>query len=269
MGEISPARYRAGAGEPLVLLHGLTGTWRLWQPVLPELAARFDVLVPTLPGHFGGPPMRSPGPFSLDDIAAAIEDELTAQGIATAHLVGSSLGGAVALELAKRGRARSVIGFAPGFDWLPGDAEQRRLARHLRRQQQRTRASEARLDSVMRWAVLRRWALSRSMCHGERVSPSAAADMARASIRCTIAESVLEAIGAGAAGLDGLDRIAVPTLIAWPQRDRLTPRSKHGARFEREIPGVTMRLLPGVGHLPMYDDPALVASTIIEWVAGC
>lgn len=56
MGEASPALYRTGSGEPLVLLHGFTGTWRHWRPLLAELAARYEVIAPTLAGHDGGPP---------------------------------------------------------------------------------------------------------------------------------------------------------------------------------------------------------------------
>ena len=56
MAELSPALYRAGAGEPLVLIHGFTATWRCWLPVLGLLVPRFEVIVPTLHGHDGGPP---------------------------------------------------------------------------------------------------------------------------------------------------------------------------------------------------------------------
>ena len=49
------AQHRGGAGEPLVLVHGFTDTWRTWELVLPALEARHDVLAVTLPGHAGGP----------------------------------------------------------------------------------------------------------------------------------------------------------------------------------------------------------------------
>ena len=56
MPELSPALYRAGEGEPLVLIHGFTATWRCWLPVLGLLVPRFEVIAPTLHGHDGGPP---------------------------------------------------------------------------------------------------------------------------------------------------------------------------------------------------------------------
>ncbi|HMD52712.1 MAG TPA: alpha/beta fold hydrolase, partial [Solirubrobacteraceae bacterium] len=73
MAEISPAVYRAGAGEPLVLVHGFTATWRMWGPLLGELVARYEVIAPTLPGHDGGPPLDFDGPFELTQMADALE----------------------------------------------------------------------------------------------------------------------------------------------------------------------------------------------------
>src|SRR3954453_2105201 len=122
MPEISPALYRAGEGEPLVLIHGFTATWRCWLPVLGELVPRFDVIAPTLRGHDGGadlPPHGEPPPIAR--AADFLEEHLDMLGVGTAHLAGNSLGGALALELAKRGRARSVVGISPGGGIRPGD----------------------------------------------------------------------------------------------------------------------------------------------------
>src|SRR5688500_9054783 len=113
MAEISDARFRAGHGEPLVLIHGFTATWRCWAPLIADLVPRFDVLAPTLAGHDGGPVHPGDVPMTIAGAAELFERELDAQGIDTAHLVGNSLGGALAVELARRGRARSVIALAP------------------------------------------------------------------------------------------------------------------------------------------------------------
>jgi pimeloyl-ACP methyl ester carboxylesterase len=64
MSEISPALYRAGEGEPVVLLHGFTGTWRHWRPVLADLVARYEVIAPTLAGHDGGAPFPKDSPVT-------------------------------------------------------------------------------------------------------------------------------------------------------------------------------------------------------------
>src|ERR1051325_9931146 len=98
--------HRGGAGPPLVLLHGFMDTWRTWELVLPALEREHDVLAPTLPGHAGGPPL--PDPLSADSLARSVEGVMDHAGFDTAHIVGNSLGGYVALQLAARGRARTV-----------------------------------------------------------------------------------------------------------------------------------------------------------------
>jgi pimeloyl-ACP methyl ester carboxylesterase len=266
MSEISGTRYLTGSGEPLLLLHGFTGTWQLWRPILADLAARFEVLAPTLPGHDGGPTIALDGPFNRGFLAQWAEQELDRIGADKAHVVGNSMGGALALELAKRGRARSVVTLASGFDWLPGDPVGPRLAKHFRRQLARTRSSEANLERVMRLAWLRRCVLRTSMVHGDRLPPDVAVAMARATINCTIAEAGIDAVESGGAAVRDLNLVEAPTLIAWPGSDRLIPHTQHGDRFGQEIPNVTVRVLPQVGHLPMYDDPTLVTSTIVDWI---
>ena len=100
---VEPA-YRAGSGEPLVLLHGFTDTWRTWTRLLPALQSRHEVLAWTLPGHWGGEPWDQTMPYSARALLAVVEHQFDDLGIERAHLVGSSLGGWLALQLATRGR---------------------------------------------------------------------------------------------------------------------------------------------------------------------
>src|SRR5690242_13702662 len=104
-------QHRGGAGEPLVLVHGAMDSWRTWELALPALERVHDVLAVTLPGHAGGPPLDGP----IDDLsmARAVENAMDEAGFDTAHIAGNSLGGFVALQLAARGRARSVVALAP------------------------------------------------------------------------------------------------------------------------------------------------------------
>ena len=113
------AQHRGGSGTPLVLLHGFTDTWRTWDLVLPALQRRHDVLAPTLAGHAGGP--RLTGPLTETLLVEAIEQAMDDAGFATAHIAGNSLGGYLALQLAARGRARSVVALAPAGGWADGD----------------------------------------------------------------------------------------------------------------------------------------------------
>ena len=267
MPELSRSVYRAGEGEPLVLLHGFTGTWMHWRPVLADLVPRFEVIAPTLAGHYGGPPFPTDGPLTLAAAADSLERHLDELGVGVAHLVGNSMGGTLAIELAARGRARSVVAISPGAGWLPDSGESERVARFFVRQTRMLRASRSQLERIMRAPWRRRLAFADVMRHGELVSPTDAVGMARAALGCEIVDVVVGALRGGTDAVPkDLERIAVPVLLAWGGRDRLLPLASCSARFRAEIPGVQLRTLPAVGHVPMWDDTRLVSDTIADWV---
>ena len=97
--------YAGGAGTPLVLLHGVGGTWRVWRPVLPLLERWHAVFAPTLPGHCGAERLAAGVVPSVHALADGVVEQLDRAGIDQAHIAGNSLGGWIALELARRGRA--------------------------------------------------------------------------------------------------------------------------------------------------------------------
>ena len=267
MAEISPALYRAGSGEQIVLLHGFTGTWRHFRPLLGDLVARFEVIAPTLSGHHGGPAFPPGTPLTLEGAADLLESQLDELGVESAHIVGNSMGGALALELAKRGRARTVVALAPGGGWNPGDGEAQRLSRYFARQIRLTRRLGRRLEVPMRRPSFRHGALRDIMRHGELVSPSEAADMVRSSLDCSIADHVIAALDRDeGVTVHDLDRITCPVLLATPEHDRILPAARHAPRYRAEIPAVHPRVLLGCGHVPMWDDTPLVLNTIIDFV---
>jgi pimeloyl-ACP methyl ester carboxylesterase len=267
MAEISSSLYRAGKGEPVVLLHGFTGHWRHWKPVLADLGARYEVIAPTLSGHKGGP--AYPSGMGLEKVADAgdsLERHLDELGVGTAHFVGNSMGGALAIELAKRGRARSVVAFSPGGGWELGGAEPERIARFFARQMRMVRISRKQIPRLMRRPGARKLAMRDIMRHGERISPGDAVDLSLDPLGCTVVNDVLTSLRAGRAHVEDLDQVAAPTLIAWAELDRILPLATCSARFRREIPHAEFRVLPRVGHVPMWDDTSLVVKTITDWV---
>lgn len=266
MPEISPSLYRAGSGEPVVLLHGFTGTWHHWRPVIADLVVRYDVIAPTLAGHAGGPPFPVDGPLTIEAAADHLCGHLDDIGVADAHFVGNSMGGALAIELAKRGRARSVVALAPGGGWEPGSPESQRLARFFTRTVRMSKAAAPRAHQIMRRPGSRKLALRDVMRHGEHVQPTDAVDLLRDSIRCAVIDEVITSLREGTPTLKDLDRVTAPVLLAWPQFDRILPMPLHSPRLRREIPGNEFRVLPGTGHVPMWDDSRLVVKTICEWV---
>jgi pimeloyl-ACP methyl ester carboxylesterase len=268
MAEISPALYRAGGGEPLLLLHGFTGTWQHWRPLLGELVARYEVIAPTLAGHDGGGALPAGMSLNFAGSADLLEAHLDELGLDTVHVVGNSMGGALALELAKRGRARSVIALAPAGGWTVGDGEAQRLARFFARQLRATRITGARMAAIVRRPGARRLALRDVMRHGELVAPADALQLAQSALRCAVAADAIAALAADREDLTlgELQRIACPVRLASPQFDRVLPAERHAPRYRREIPGVDAVTLAGCGHVPMWDDAHLVTRTITEFV---
>jgi pimeloyl-ACP methyl ester carboxylesterase len=265
--EISPALYRAGDGEALLLLHGFLGTWHHWRPVLGDLVARYEVIAPTLAGHDGGPPYPVSTPMTLTAATDLLESHLDELGVGTAHVVGNSAGGALALELAKRGRAHSAVAISSSGGWTQGDGEAQRVARFFARQIRVTRAAAPLLATVMRRPEVRRVGLFKIMRHGELVATSDAVDLARASLHCPIAGRVLGALRSDrGVSLEDLGRVRCPVLLVWPQLDRVLPAERNAPRLRREIPGVESLTLAGCGHVPMWDDTHLVVQTISEFV---
>jgi pimeloyl-ACP methyl ester carboxylesterase len=269
MAEISPSLYRAGEGEPVVLLHGFTGHWRHWKPVLADLVARYEVIAPTLSGHNGGPAYPSGmGLEKIGDAGDSLERHLDQLGVGTAHFVGNSMGGALALELAKRGRARSVVAISPGGGWEPSSREPERIARFFARQMRMVRASRKRIPRLMGRPGTRKLAMRDIMRHGELIPPPDAVEMSLDPLGCTVVTAVLESLRAGRGHLEDLDQVTAPTLIAWAELDRILPLATCSARFRREISNAEFRILPRVGHVPMWDNTRLVVRTITEWVDG-
>jgi pimeloyl-ACP methyl ester carboxylesterase len=270
MSEVSPAIYRAGSGEQVVLLHGFTAAWGIWRPVLADLVARYEVIAPTLPGHDGGPSYPSEQPITFERSTDAVEGLLDDIGVSTAHFVGNSMGGGIALELAKRGRARSVVALAPAGGWSQGDGEGPRIGSFFAKQIKMLKRTHAWSERIMRRPGTRRLAFREIMRHGELVSPPDAAGISQAALRCSISARAIQALHADEAGLTigELERIACPVLLATPQFDRVLPGPRHAPRYRREIPGVKTITLHDCGHVPMWDDTDFVTKLIVEHVDG-
>lgn len=252
--------YEGGAGPPLVLLHGLGATWHIWKPALAMLEARHRVIAPTLPGHDGGAPLL-PG---AEPTVAAMCETLIAQfrrrGIESAHVVGNSLGGWLALELARRGFATSVVVFSPAGAWRTPD-DYRKVARPFRFFFAITPLVLSLTAPFLGSAALRRKLAHRSMDHGERIPAPEFRAMLRAMGRTRILPALLKTMGR-----DGpMAPLAsnVPIRIAWGEHDRVIPFPVYGAPMLERARAAERITLPAAGHVPMYDDPHAVATAIL------
>ena len=254
--------FHDGSGEPLVLLHGFTDTWRGWTPVLPSLTAHHEVFAWTLPGHLDAEPWDPSVPVSISALVDSVERQLDALGLGQVHLAGNSLGGWLSLEIAARGRARSVVGVCPALGWQRGSAEERHVARFFRRSQMLVNRFDNLLPSVARHPTLRRIAMRDVVADGRKVPAEDALTLFLGVKGCSIVPQVLDLVGSGEPF--DLGPITCPVRILYGSRDRILRWPEHYERMRQLLPDAEWVRLPGLGHVPMWDSPAAVASAILE-----
>jgi pimeloyl-ACP methyl ester carboxylesterase len=258
------AQHRGGSGSPLVLLHGITGTWPIWRPVLAGLERHHEVLAPTLPGHWGGPPLEGGDEVSLARLADATERILDHNGIETAHIVGNSLGGWLSIELGRRGRARSVTALSPAGGWSTA-ADVRRVVRLLSNAQRMlTYRERLGMQALFRRPRFRRLSLASAMEHGDRVPPAEAWLMIEGAAECEVFAGFMDWVKTAAPLAAAVAQQSYPIRIAWAERDKTIPFKRYGVPLLAAMAGAEETTLRGVGHVPMYDDPELVIRTIVE-----
>jgi pimeloyl-ACP methyl ester carboxylesterase len=173
--------FRGGSGTPLVLLHPGGTSWRVWMPLLPLLTDGRDVFAPTLAGHLGGPPLP-PGQVRFATFADIVERQLDQQRIDVADIVGNSIGGATAFELACRGRARRLVSIAPMGKQT--DAQAERLVSGIPRAHRAARRTRPAVMPALALPAARRRVLAPMMAHGNRVTPSLARHIVHAYTWC-------------------------------------------------------------------------------------
>ena len=257
------ASYKGGSGEPMLLLHGFTDTWRAWTAVLPALEAHHAVFAPTLPGHHGGPSFEDGAPTTIESSVDMVERQLDEEGIERAHIVGNSLGGWAALELGVRGRALSVVALCPGGGWYPGSREQRAIARFFAQNNRMLRMGRPMIHTIASRPRLRYLALRELVAHPERVNATAACAMFEGAAECAIVEDALALSKTGNMFSD-LGDIDCRVRIAYGTHDRLIRWPNYYTRMKQLLPDAEYVALEGMGHVPMWDDPAGVAKVILE-----
>jgi pimeloyl-ACP methyl ester carboxylesterase len=259
--ELTPS-HRAGTGTPLLLLHGIGAIWRVWSPVLPYLEPHHDVIVPTLAGHGGGPPLDPQTAPSIQALTDAVEDELDRLGLQQVHIAGNSLGGRIGIELARRGRARSLVLFSPPGAWRSQRSIELRatgvrlslgaLGRYA------SRADAIAANGLLRWSLL-----AGQVAHPNRVPPEALAAFIRAGSLAPVVAPLLREFPVRQ--VQPLPAVRdYPVRLVWADRDRVLPFDDFGAPMLERLPGAELIRLHGVGHVPMSDDPATVAKMILE-----
>jgi pimeloyl-ACP methyl ester carboxylesterase len=241
----------------------------MWRRVVPLLAPHHDAIAVTALGHRGGRAAPVARPVTIAHMVDDAERSLDELRIERAHFAGNSLGGWMALELARRGRALSVCALSPAGFWKHeggqgggGGGAQRAVA-ILRGIVRDARMGRAVLPLLARSARFRRWAMRANAVYGDRLTPEDLVGGADDLLSCRVAEDLMQTPEVVAP----MNPLPCPIVIAWSEHDRILPLRSHGARAREILPGATFRVLDDVGHVPMFDDPARVARTILEVTA--
>ena len=248
---------------PLVLLHSGFSTRVEWRSVIGLVSSERDVLAPTLPGSDGGAPLDLAAGTMLAAHADHVESLLDEAGwTAPVEVAGSSFGGVVAIELAARGRASSVVALAP--PWPAGAGAGFYFA--LFSPVLAILALADRLPARLR--ANPRTALS-LLLHGSRVpaaiTPEDAAAILRSFGRFRFFRTGLElgVRGGFGPGMPDCAQVRAPVTLVWGGADRLVPGwMRH--RWERALPGAVAETLPGLPHVPHLRDPDRIADLLLR-----
>ncbi|MCF4137316.1 alpha/beta fold hydrolase [Streptomyces sp. Tue 6430] len=250
---------RVGRGEPLLLLHGIGHHRQAWDPVVDILATEREVIAVDLPGFGASPPLPAGLVHDLPTTTAVLSAFCEALELDRPHVAGNSLGGLLALELGRDKRVRSVTALSPAGFW--SEAERRYAFGVL--------LTMRRIARRMPLPLVER--LARSAAGRAALTSTVYARPARRSPEAVVAETLALA---GATGFDQTlrsgaavrftdDVPGIPVTVAWGTRDLLLVR-RQGVRAKRIIPRARLVRLPGCGHCPMNDDPALVARVLLD-----
>ncbi|MGJ3558779.1 alpha/beta fold hydrolase [Streptomyces sp. INA 01156] len=249
---------RVGRGEPLLLLHGIGHHRQAWDPVVDILATEREVIAVDLPGFGASPALPGGLAHDLPTMSAALGALCEELGLDRPHVAGNSLGGLLALELGRRNLVRSVTALSPAGFWT--QAERRYAFGVL--------IGMRRLAERMPLPLVER--LARSAAGRAALTSTIYARPGLRSPEAVVAETLAlagatgftETLRAGTTVRFTDDVPGVPVTVAWGARDRLLIPVR-GPRQAGD-PRARLVRLPGCGHVPMNDDPALVARVLLD-----
>lgn len=256
-GGSTPLPFRwLGQGAPLLLIPGLGGKGSSWEPFLQGAARRFRALVFDPPGSGAAPPLA--GPTTIRDLARATLRLLDEIGLARTAVVGRSMGGMIAQELALLAPeriSRLVLVSTTG-----------RPDRHLAevfglwaRMADLGVPPDVRHRSTMLWCLG-----ARALEH----DGPARAYLRAKSATDRPADYALQARACAAHdALSRMRRVHIPTLVVAGSDDRLTPPG-HAEALAAAVPGAQLRVIDGAGHLPYVESPAEFEKVVLEFLEG-
>lgn len=246
---------RSGQGRPVLLIHGVGSCKEVWAPLIPLLEANHEVVAVDVPGF--GESCALPDSYAADPTTFAniLGEFIAAQGLRNVHAVGNSMGGFIALEMAKLGLVSRVTALSPGGF---GTRLQRQFAVVLLRATgYALRPIQSQIDALVKIPGFQR--ATGSLIFGDpmKLPRGGFAQALRALAQSPVFNKALTELAQAQFSGD----TGVPTTIAWGERDRLLPPNQLKQALKR-VPNAQGVILKGCGHVPTYDDPAQIAALI-------
>jgi pimeloyl-ACP methyl ester carboxylesterase len=256
---------RRGSGKPLLLLHGIGGSWRSWQTILPALTAERDVIAVDLPGFGETPPLS--GEVSIRTLADAVTEFLREHDLLGIDAVGSSMGARLVLELARRGGVvGAVVSLDPGGFWRGWEIPTfyYSVAASIRL----VRALQPVLPAVTSNTLGRTVLFAQFSAHPWRLSPKVARDELQTFVASPSFDELLHNLAYGEQQ-QGTPKgsIQQPLVIGWGREDRVCfPRQ--AGRALKLFPDAQLYWFEESGHFPQWDKPQETVQLILRATSG-
>jgi pimeloyl-ACP methyl ester carboxylesterase len=253
--------------DPIVLIHGAGGaSWRDFAPLIPHLEGVRETVALRIPGSYEAEEIPDDADLTMAGFTDRLETKLDELGLEQPDIVGDSTGGWLALELARRGRARAVVAISPSGMWSPEEA--RKIERDLRRAYMLAARALPVVTMLTRTSVGRYLVFTPLLgTRGAELSAEDATHVLRALVESQIGLRPLDANKDEQGNLKraaGMSEVRCPVLVLWGERDRLMPPVQ-GERWASAIEGAELQELTGTGHHPQFDEPEEVARIVLEF----
>ena len=252
---------RRGAGRPLLLIHGLGGSWRSWRPILDTLAAERAVIAVDLPGFGTTPPLA--GEVSIRTLCDATTEFVNANGLAGIDAVGSSMGARLVLELARRGgTVGGVTSLDPGGFWRGW--ERHAFYASIFVSIRLVRLLQPAMPFITRHALTRALMFAQFSPHPGRLPADVCLDEMRNYAASPSFDELLENLAYGEPQL-GAPRgsISAPLVIGWGRHD-LVCFTRQAPRALELFGDARLHWFESSGHFPHWDEPEACARLILD-----
>ncbi|QKG55726.1 alpha/beta fold hydrolase [Hymenobacter sp. BRD128] len=256
---------RRGTGKPLLLVHGIGGSWRSWQTILDGLAQEREVIAVDLPGFGDTPPLR--GPVTIGTLADALTEFLRRHDLLGIDAAGSSMGARLVLELARRGGVLgAVVSLDPGGFWqgweIPVFYHSVDLSTRL------VRALQPAMPLLTGNAVTRTLLFAQFSAHPWQIPARAALDEMRSFAHAPSFDELLYNLAYGEVQ-QGAPKGSIPgsLVIGWGRQDKVCVPSQ-APRALAKFPDARLYWFDHCGHFPQWDQPAEATRLILAATSG-